>query len=161
MKTKFKKAVIPGDIRRLKAFDRRLFPKADLFTTKQWKTDESWWMIIDGKRVGCCAFHPNADFQEDIRKDHLNPPMKGSLYITTTGILPKFQETGLGQLLKSWQIAYAKRHGFRRIVTNNRRGNAAIIRLNKKFGFRVIRTTPGYYSGPPDATVVMELRLKS
>ena len=85
--------------------------------------------------------------------------MKGSLYITTTGILPKFQRAGLGLLLKSWQIAYAKRHGFRRIVTNNRRRNAAIIGLNKRLGFRVIRISPGYYSGPPDATVVMELRL--
>ena len=118
-------------------------------------------MIIDGQRVGCCAFQPNMDFQEDIRDDEVNPSLKGSLYITTTGILPKLQRAGLGLILKSWQIAYAKRHGFRRIVTNNRRRNSAIIRLDKKFGFRVIRTTPEYYRSPTDSTVVMELRLKS
>ena len=34
-----------------------------------------------------------------------------------------------------------------------------MIALNRKFGFRAIRTTPGYYANPSEATVVMELRL--
>ena len=33
----------------------------------------------------------------------------------------------IGRLLKSWQIAYARRHGFTRIVTNHRAGNRRII----------------------------------
>ena len=34
-----------------------------------------------------------------------------------------------------------------------------MIHLNRKFNFEVIRITPGYYSGPSDSTVVMELRI--
>ncbi len=83
----------------------------------------------------------------------------GSLYISTTGILPKFQGKGFGQLLKCWEIAYARHNGFTRIVTNTRKRNRSMIALNRKFGFRIIRTTPRYYSDPTDSTVVMELTL--
>lgn len=158
METEFRRAVIPDDVRGLRAFDRQVFRKADLFNTEEWKTYESWWMVVEGMRAGCCAFEPNVDFQEDIRADGTNPVMKGSLYISTTGILPRFQRSGLGRLFKSWQIAYARFHGFHRIVTNCRKLNTAIVDLNKSFGFRIIRTTPRYYSGPTDSTVVMERR---
>jgi len=158
MKTEFRKAVIPDDVRSLRAFDRQVFRRDDWFGTEDWRTYESWWMVVEGVRVGCCAFEPNVDFQEDVRADGTNPAMKGSLYISTTGILPRVQQSGLGRLFKSWQIAYARFHGFRRIVTNCRRRNTAIVDLNKSFGFRIIRTTPRYYSGPIDATVVLEQR---
>ena len=60
--------------------------------------------------------------------------------------------------MKSWQIAYARAHGFNRIITNTRKSNRAMVRLNKKFTFVVVRTSPNYYSGPSEPTVVMELR---
>jgi RimJ/RimL family protein N-acetyltransferase len=63
-------------------------------------------------------------------------------------------------LLKAWQIAWARYHGFSRIVTNTRKRNAAMIALNRKFHFRILRTTPRYYDDPPDSTVVMELLLR-
>ncbi len=116
-------------------------------------------MIVEGRTVGCCAFQPNVDFQEDVDEDDPNPPMTGSLYIATTGISPKFQGSGFGRLFKAWQIAYAKYHGFMRIVTNCRKRNIKIIGMNQSFGFRIIRETKGYYSGPFDATVVLELKL--
>lgn len=161
MKAEFKRAVIPDDIRRLLAFDRKAFRKSDWFTTEQWREYESWWMIVDGHTVGCCAFQANVDFQDDILRDDADVPMKGSLYIATTGILPKYQHAGYGKLLKCWQITYAKHQGYRRIVTNTRKRNVRMIALNKKFGFQVIRTTAGYYTRPPDATIVMELKFRS
>jgi ribosomal protein S18 acetylase RimI-like enzyme len=164
MEVEFKSAVLPADLRRLRAFDRKTFPPSDLFSIEDWKEYESYWMIIDGTTVGCCAFQKHVDFQEDIRPKAtgcgLNPRMQGSLYISTTGILPKYQGAGLGSLFKSWQIAYARRNGFHRIVTNTRSRNARMIALNRKFGFRILRTTPGYYRDPTDSTVVMELRVK-
>ncbi|MGD0579919.1 MAG: GNAT family N-acetyltransferase [Bryobacteraceae bacterium] len=159
MEIEFKRAVLSEDIRRLLAFDRKVFPRSDLFSAEEWKQYEPYWMIIDGTTAGCCAFQAHVDFQEDIREDGVNPQMKGSLYISTTGILPTYRGAGLGRLFKSWQIAYARYHGFHRIVTNARKRNARIIALNREFGFRILRTTPGYYSGPTDSTVVMELRL--
>ncbi len=159
MRTEFRKSVLPGEMRDLRAFDRKVFSKADLFTTQEWAEYESFWMIVDRTVVGCSAFQLNVDFKEDVRKDETNPPMKGSVYIATTGILPAFQRKGMGALLKSWQIAFAKHHGFSRIVTNTRKSNIPMILLNNRFGFQIIRTTSKYYTGPVEATVVMELKL--
>jgi ribosomal protein S18 acetylase RimI-like enzyme len=161
MHLEFRQAVIPDEIRKLMAFDRKVFPKADLFGAADWRVYDSYWMLVDGVAVGCCAFLPHAGFLEDLHDDDPYRRVQGSLYIASTGILPRFQARGLGAMLKCWQIAYAKYHGFNRIVTNTRRRNTRIISLNRKFGFKIVRTTPGYYSDPPDATVVMELRLRA
>jgi ribosomal protein S18 acetylase RimI-like enzyme len=161
MRTVFRQAAIPGEIRSLMAFDRKIFVPSDLFDRAAWETYDSYWMIVDGIKVGCCAFERHVDFQEDISEEGVNRRRQGSLYISSTGILPRFQRQGFGALLKSWEIAYARRNGFTRIVTNTRKRNLAIIRLNRRFGFRPIRTTPRYYSDPADATVVMELWLRN
>ena len=159
MRIEFRKAVLPKELRSLQTFDRKVFRKSDWFPADYWRTCECYWLLVEDVKAGCCAFQQHVDFEEDLRQDGLNPSVRGSLYISTTGILPKFQGQGLGRLLKSWQIAYARRHGFRRIVTNTRKRNAPMIALNKKFGFRTVRTAPRYYSDPIDATVVMELVL--
>lgn len=159
MRVEFRRARVPGELRRLMEFDRAVFPRADLFPAEVWRELETWWMTVDGKVAGCCAFELNVDFQEDLEPELGNPPMEGSVWIATTGILPRWQGRGLGGLLKAWEIAYARHHGFRRIVTNVRSRNRAMLALNRKFGFRVVRRTPGYYAGPRDATVVMELKL--
>jgi ribosomal protein S18 acetylase RimI-like enzyme len=160
MTTIFRKAIVPDEIRSLLAFDSKVFPKADRFSKAEWEYFESYWMIVDDIKVGCCAFEKHVDFREDISEHGLNPPLPGSLYISTTGILPRFQGMGFGQTLKCWEISFARYHRFTRIVTNTRKRNVAMIRLNQKFGFKIIRTTPGYYTHPPDTTVVLELRLK-
>ena len=156
MHTEFRPALLPQDLRSLLAFDRKVFSAADRFTATTWKPFTTFWMLIDDVKVGCCAFQEHVDFREDIADQ--NPPRRGSLYITTTGIHPKYQGLGYGQLLKAWEIAYAYRHGFTRMVTNTRRNNKRMIELNRQFGFRQLRTTPGYYTEPTDATVVMELK---
>lgn len=160
MKTEFRKA-LPSEIRSLMLFDRKAFHDypGDWFDREYWKACDSWWMIVDDRKVGCCAFEQHLDFREDARMDGDNPRRQGSLYIATTGILPSFRGRGLGTLLKSWQLSYAQMHGFTRIVTNTRKSNKPMIQLNKKFGFKVLRTTPNYYRAPRESTVVMELRL--
>ena len=125
------------------AFDRRVFPAPDRFDPEYWRMCDAWWMVIDGVKAGCCAFEKNTN-----------------LHIATTGILPKYQGRGLGSLMKAWQIAYARARGFDRLITHARKSNAGSIALNKKFGFRVIRTVEGYYVEPAEAGVVMRLDLK-
>jgi GNAT superfamily N-acetyltransferase len=159
MRTEFRKVNVPEEIGSLTAFDRKVFSAADCFPPQYWKRLHSYWMLIDGVKVGCCAFERNVDFQQDLRHDGLNPRLAGSLYIASTSILPRFQGHGFGRMLKAWQVAYAWRHKFNRIVTNTRNGNKVMIHLNRKFNFDVIRITPGYYCAPSDSTVVMELRL--
>jgi len=159
MKTEFRQAILPRELSSLIRFDRKVFSAADAFPPSYWKECEAWWMLLDGKKAGCCAFQRDVDFLEDISPDHVNPYRKGSLYIATTGLLPEYQGQNLGALLKAWEIAWARRHGFDRIVTNTRRRNRRMIELNSSFGFKVLRTTPRYYMEPAEGTVVMELKL--
>lgn len=158
MKIEFRKAVLPHELRSLAAFDRKVFT-SDHFPPSAWRGYQCYWMLLDNRKIGCCAFEEHVDFQDDLRADGVNPPLKGSLYISTTGVLPQFRGKSFGTLLKAWQVAYARCHGFSRIVTNTRKGNAAVIALNRKFHFRIVRTTMHYYADPPDSTVVMELKL--
>ena len=109
---------MPDELKRLVAFDHKVFTKADWFTKSDWERCESYWMIVDGATVACCGFEYHVDFQEGQEPE--NPPLRGSLYVATSAVLPRFQEKGFGRLLKSWQIAYARHHGFTRIVTNHR-----------------------------------------
>ncbi len=126
-------------------FDRKAFHDhpADWFDREYWHTCDAWWMIIDGRKIGCCAFEYR----------------RGYLYIATTGVLPELRGLGFGTLLKSWQVCFARDHGFTRIVTNTRKSNRAMIRLNRKFGFKTVRIIADYYENPREPTVVMELRL--
>jgi ribosomal protein S18 acetylase RimI-like enzyme len=147
--------------RSLVIFDHKAFGQypADWFGREDWENVEAWWMIVNNVKVGCCAFQRHVDFQEDIREERDNPRLRASLYIATTGILPRFRGLGLGTLLKGWQISYGRSRGFKRIVTNTRESNAPMIALNSKFGFKVLRTTANYYQSPDEPTVVMERRL--
>jgi ribosomal protein S18 acetylase RimI-like enzyme len=158
LKTEFRQAEIPQDLRALVTFDRKVFP-SDHFAASEWRRYESWWLLVADRKIGCCAFETNVDFADDLRPDGLNPARTGSLYVASTGILPGFRNQGLGRLIKAWQVAYARHHGFNRIVANTRKSNAAMIALNRKFGFKVLRVTPRYYGNPTEATVVMELKL--
>jgi ribosomal protein S18 acetylase RimI-like enzyme len=159
MITTFRKAILPREIKSLIIFDHKAFAdyKADWFRAEDWAKCESWWLIVGGVKAGCCGFERNRNFDE--RRDADVYRKAGSLYIATTGILPHFRGQGFGDLMKRWQISYARYHGFDRIVTNTRQGNVRMLGLNRKHGFRVVRTTPGYYDHPAEPVVVMELQL--
>jgi ribosomal protein S18 acetylase RimI-like enzyme len=140
--TEFRKAVIPAEIRSLCAFDRKLFP-SDYFSPSDWKDYDTYWLLLDGKKIGCCAFEEKGD----------------TLHIGTTGILPSFQRRGFGQVMKCWEIAYARHFGFKWIMANSRKSNAAMIALNRKFGFEVIGRVQRYYEDPAETAVIMRLAL--
>ncbi len=157
MKLEFRKVRISAEIEQLVKLDRKIFG-GDAFERDQWRNYEAWWLLLDGKKIGCCAFQLGKDFQKDPNKG-TNPKRPGTLYIATTGILPMFQGFGFGRLMKFWQIVYARRAKFRRVVTNCRKSNKAIIKLNRELGFTNLMTVPKYYPDPEEATVVMELVL--
>lgn len=159
MRTEFRAVRTAGEIRSLLGFDRKVFSAADRFPASYWMQVQSYWMIVGLVKVGCCAFEKHVDFDEDLTDAEVNSRRKGSLYIASTAILPRYQGRGFGRLMKCWQIAYATHHKFSRIVTNTRQSNHAMIDLNRKFGFEVIRVTPDYYSDPSESAVVMELRI--
>jgi hypothetical protein len=92
MRTEFRRSVLPKELGRLLAFDHKVFPKSDWFAKSDWGNYESYWMIVDGVAIGCCAFQHHVDFQDDPNK--VNPPRRGSLFIATTGILPERRSAG-------------------------------------------------------------------
>jgi ribosomal protein S18 acetylase RimI-like enzyme len=161
MYTEFRRALLPQERRSLVLFDHKTFSQypADWFARDDWNAYETWWMLVDRQKVGCCAFAPYRDFHEELGEARQHTTRRASLYIVTTGILPAWRRLGLGTLLKCWQISYARRHEFTRIVTNTRRSNQAMIGLNQKFGFKVIRSMPNYYENPRESAFVMELQL--
>ncbi|HXJ39888.1 MAG TPA: GNAT family N-acetyltransferase [Bryobacteraceae bacterium] len=155
MNVEFRRADPATELRSLVIFDRKVFSATDAFPADMWSEIEPWWMLVDGVKAGCCAFERNLNFDR-----HGEPfAQKGSLYIATTGILPRFQGKGLGRLMKSWQVAFARHHHFSRIVTNHRASNHAIISLNRSFGFKQVRKIPGYYLEPEEPAISMELVL--
>jgi len=112
--------VIPDEIDALCEFDRRDFHAypADLYSPETWRKLESYWMVVDGKTIGCSAFRFHVDYD--------GSPRRGTFYISTTGVLPEFQGQGFGRLQKEWQIGHAKENGFVRIVTCMRESNERI-----------------------------------
>ena len=144
MRTEFRKALMPGELRSLCTFDRKVFP-SDHFSPADWRGYEAWWLVVNQRKIGCCAFETQDD---------------GCLYISTTGILPSFQRRGYGRLMKTWQLIYAREKGFQCVETHTRKSNVAMIALNKEFGFQVIRTERGYYEDPREKAVVMRLELQ-
>jgi ribosomal protein S18 acetylase RimI-like enzyme len=158
MLLEFRRALVPEEIPALRKLDLEIFGK-DAFEEELWFGLEPYWILVDGAVAGCAAFALDTEFQEDLREDDENVPCRGTLYIQTTGLLQAYRGQGLGKRIKEWQIEFARRNGFQRIITNCRESNAAMIAINEKYGFRAIRTTPGYYEDG-EATVVMELLLR-
>ena len=146
MKTEFRKAILPRELNALMAFDRKVFPPKDCFDAGYWRECESWWLLVSGHRIGCCAFEKTRS---------------RTLYIATTGILPAYRGQGFGTLMKSWQIAFAKKHNFRCLRAHTRESNKPMIELNETFGFRVIKTEQHHYTDPDEPALLMELRLSA
>jgi ribosomal protein S18 acetylase RimI-like enzyme len=153
MAIEFKKAVLPDDLDALLAMDLRIFGNypADLFTPEMWMEQENYWMICDDERIGCSSFIRDADQDR--------APRQGALYIVTTGVLPELQGRGYGQKQKAWQIEFARRNGFTRLISQTRQSNHRMIAVNKKAGFREVKVVQGYYQEPEEAAIVMELEL--
>lgn len=153
----FVRAHIPTESKQLVRFDRKVF-QGDAFPEEMWRGMEAWWMLLGRRKIGCCAFQLHSDFKRDLNSAD-NPVRRGSLLIQSTGILPAARGCGFGTLLKVWQLSYARSGKYKRVVTNCRKSNQAIIHLNRKFGFRKIMTVPDYYADPPEPAIVFELVL--
>jgi GNAT superfamily N-acetyltransferase len=64
------------------------------------------------------------------------PPEGGDIaYHDLAGVLRAWRGRGIAGALKRTQIAWAKQHGFRRLVTANEERNVPIRRLNERHGY--------------------------
>jgi ribosomal protein S18 acetylase RimI-like enzyme len=149
------------DIPALAGMDRKCF-----LHSVDWGDEEyyafpglrSFWVIKGRRRIGSVSLMHHRTISRD---DNVFARRSSkTLYIVSTAILPEFRRRGVGDLVKAWQIKYAKANDMTRIITNARASNAASIALNKKFGFVEIEHIPDYYPGNNEHAVVLELSLE-
>jgi ribosomal protein S18 acetylase RimI-like enzyme len=153
--------IIPADTQieaeALAALDEKMFLPADCFPEPEdWRTYSAFWIMADGQIAGSIALGLDMEFSGD--RD-IDKPCPGCVYLASTGILPEFQRKGIGNFAKQWEIDWARSHGFKRISTHCRKSNQGSLRLNQKFGFKVIGEFSDYYEEPTEATTIMELLL--
>ena len=70
MHTELRRARLPQEPRSLVLFDHKAFAPypADWFDREDWKTYDPWWLIVNRRKVGCCAFASYGNFQEELGK---------------------------------------------------------------------------------------------
>ena len=147
----------PDEMGLLCELDRKIFSEADAFDTPDlWEGLETFFITKDNAVVGSTALRQNTDVSRRSHEDNYVDCLN-SLYIVSTGILPTWQSRGIGSIVKAWQIDYGRKHGFSRIVTNTRASNLKSIRLNQKFGFKIINTVPNWYG--TETAIILELKL--
>ncbi len=147
----------PENFKLLGEMDASIFPKSDRFEAEDFRDYENFLVRLNGTPIGSIVL----SHDEDVGKsyDSESPSAPGVLHIVSTALYTKFRRRGIGSVLKAWEIAYAKKHEFKEIVTSARKSNSGSINLNKKFGFHVARTISGYYENPKEDAVVMRLSL--
>lgn len=149
-----------GELKKLAKLDLRMFNMEDAFGVDDWRECDDgaiFWVLFRGRRIGSIAFGLNVEVGDSFKEEET--PSPGSLYLVSTALIPRYQGRGIGTFLKSWEIQWARKHGFDRICTNCRASNAGSLRLNKKFGFRVTGRKPRYYKKPVEDAIVLKLRL--
>src|SRR3989344_5704459 len=137
--------VKPDEMGLLCELDRKIFSEADAFDTpKLWEGLETFFVTNYDIVVGSTALRHDTDVSRRSHEDDYVGCLN-SLYIVSTGILPTWQGCGIGSIVKAWQIDYGRRYGFNQIVTNARASNLKSVRLNQKFGFKIVDTVPNWY----------------
>ena len=48
MELEFRRVNVEKELRRLRDFDKCVFPKADLFPASFWRAAEVYWLLVDG-----------------------------------------------------------------------------------------------------------------
>jgi len=145
------------DIPLLAELDKAIYLPADAFSEEDFMDPDykNFLLFLDNIPIGSTVLAPHKTVAESYSAPL--PSAEGTLYIISTAILPQFQRSGFGSIVKAWQIAYARRNNFQRIVTNTRVSNRGSIALNQKFKFRITRVITNYYSDPSEDAFALEL----
>lgn len=153
------RAKIPEETNALMRMDKTIFGNRDVGNRYFWDEiiTEAWWVVVDGKRIGTTALQANSGMSLRVGTDC--PEEIGTLFVCSTGLLPKWHKLGIGTLVKAWQIAHARHEGYAKLLTCVRVSNQASIMLNQKLGFAVREVIEDFYSNPTEHAVVLELSI--
>lgn len=82
------------------------------------------------------------------------------MHITNIGVIPEYQDMGLGTVLLSELKTFAISHHVSSMSLEVRRGNLGAQRLYQRLGFRNIGINPDYYMDDHEDAVDMKMNLQ-
>lgn len=148
-----KKAILPRDLKILERLDRLSFPDyQDQIYKESWEKYQNYIIFVNKKPVGYRSVQPHTGLYDYATDTH--EKKRGALHLTSVGIIPLFRRKGLGQLLLTWAIVYAKLGKFKSMNATCRKSNTPITSLFKKMGFKIICEIKNFY--PDGETAVVE-----
>lgn len=152
-----KRAVLPRDLKILERLDRLSFPHLQAQIYKEdWKKYQNFIIFVRRKSVGYVSVQPHIGLYN---KKGVQERRRGSLHATVLGVIPSYRGKGIGELLTTFVIVYARIGGFQSVNATSRQSNQPIISLVKKMGFRITKKIKKYYDDGETA-VVEEFFLK-
>lgn len=82
---------------------------------------------------------------------------KKNFYSWMGGVLPKYRQLGITKKLKEYQVQWAIKTGYQRILVKTRRKHTAMIKLLQKYGFLQIGIIP--YNPDEETRILYEKKL--
>ena len=103
------------------------------------------WMLVDGALAGEAYGVPISDYDEPIEglDDLTTQEKQDAIYCYSNTILPAFQKSGFGDILKSHWLGLVVSKGFKTVYGHARPG--ASQALNAKFGAVFLAEFPDWY----------------
>ncbi len=159
MHIEIKEAKLPDELHILLDSDRAIFGN-DAWGEEEWlvawkkKGLTCFWFFVKEVRAGFVVFlhnnwgNPKPWFYVRWRKK--------CVFIPKTGLFHNFQNRRLGNILKAFEITYAMEYNCTHIRTIVRRSNGTMIKINEKYGFKVVNKIPNYYQDPVETGRMFE-----
>ncbi|MBU6414711.1 GNAT family N-acetyltransferase [Patescibacteria group bacterium] len=148
-----KKAKLPRDLKILEQLDTLSFPEyQDQIYKESWEKYQNYIVFVNKKPVGYRSVQPHTGLYDYATDTH--EKKREALHLTSVGIIPRFRRKGLGTLLITWAIAYARLGKFESMNATCRKSNKPIIALLKKTGFKITSEIKNFY--PDGETAVVE-----
>lgn len=141
----------PDDTERLKAFFYRLSPQSIFYRMLEYRTtisdEEARWLCdVDGQnRVAMAATLGDGTEEVIIAVARYGIDPKGTPDMAEAAVVVEdvYQKRGLGKILVSRLVEYARTHGVQRFVATIHVNNDAILRFINYSGFKVDRKFNG------------------
>lgn len=140
----------------LSMMQHRVLPGEPEFGNDVWLAENvrSFWITANDIKVGIVCIELNAEPGMSYSDD--STTVSGSVYLLLIGLLPEWQEQGLGKRAMKSLKEFCAKNGYHRIASNLRPSNTASRRLHEGSGFKEIALRPLYYSNPDEDSIVLE-----
>jgi ribosomal-protein-alanine N-acetyltransferase len=135
----------PSDLPALFALDQRCFPPGIAYSQREIR--DALRLAPRGFHLACSAAASLAGFILTLRRADRG-------HVITIDVAPEFRRHGIGQRLLAAAEDFYRRTGARGMRLEAAVDNQPALAFYSRFGYRVIRTLPRYYSPRLDAVLL-------